>query len=356
MKTEGKLLKNKAIDSLLLSIEHFNSIHDRGRLEAVLILLDHAFEMLLKGAILYKGGRIRRRGENNTLGFDACVRLALSHKKVGFLTDDQVLVLQTINGLRDAAQHHLLNLSEGQLYIHTQSGVTLFKDILEEVFSENLAAELPNRALPISTIAPADLITLFTSELDEVKALLAPGRRSRPQAEAKLRGLVVVDSALQGQSVQPGHHELRKASDRIIAGDELSDVFPGISSVEFTTEGEGMKINLRIATKEGIPAVLVPEGTPGATVIGVKRVDELGFYNMGRNQLAETVGLGQNKTTAAIQLLNLKQDPECYKRVVIGKSKFDRYSKNAIKRIRTLLREKTENEIWNEYRANVKSG
>jgi len=32
--------------------------------------------------------------------------------------------LQTINGCRDTAQHHLLDISEQQLYIHAQSGVT----------------------------------------------------------------------------------------------------------------------------------------------------------------------------------------------------------------------------------------
>ena len=49
----------KATDSLILAIEHFNRPIDRGRVSAVLILLDHAFEMLLKAAILHRGGRIR---------------------------------------------------------------------------------------------------------------------------------------------------------------------------------------------------------------------------------------------------------------------------------------------------------
>lgn len=61
MKRETKQLLRKAIDSLVLSVEVFNRPHDRGRVTTTLILLDHAFEMLLKAAIRHKGGRIHER-------------------------------------------------------------------------------------------------------------------------------------------------------------------------------------------------------------------------------------------------------------------------------------------------------
>ena len=145
MRKEARLLKAKAVSSLLLSIDHFNRVSEVGRSEAVLIFLDHSFEMLLKAGILTKGGKIREPRQANTIGFDKCVRKALS--ETPFLSDEQALVLQSINGLRDAAQHHLLSLSEGQLYFHAQSGVTLFRDVLKEVFAEDLADSLPTRVL-----------------------------------------------------------------------------------------------------------------------------------------------------------------------------------------------------------------
>src|SRR5690606_35692508 len=132
------LLLAKACDSLVLSIELFNRPNDRGRVSSTLIQLDHAFEMLLKAALLHRGGRIRENRAKETIGFDACVRRALSDARIKFLTDEQALVLQTINGLRDAAQHHLLEISEGQLYVHVQSGVTLFRDLLRSVFKQEL--------------------------------------------------------------------------------------------------------------------------------------------------------------------------------------------------------------------------
>lgn len=56
MKKETSILFNKALNSLILSVEHFNRPWDKGRTEAILIFLDHSFEMLLKAAILHRGG------------------------------------------------------------------------------------------------------------------------------------------------------------------------------------------------------------------------------------------------------------------------------------------------------------
>lgn len=63
MKKEVRLLREKAINALVLSIDHFNRPWNRGRTEAVLILLDHSFEMLLKAAIRQRHGKIRKARE-----------------------------------------------------------------------------------------------------------------------------------------------------------------------------------------------------------------------------------------------------------------------------------------------------
>ena len=80
VRKEVRQLRRKAVNSLVLSIEHFNRPWDRGRTEAVLILLDHAFEMLLKAAIRHRQGKIRKPSEKQTIGFGACVRKALAQQ------------------------------------------------------------------------------------------------------------------------------------------------------------------------------------------------------------------------------------------------------------------------------------
>ena len=91
MKKEVRHLREKAINALVLSIDHFNGPWDRGRKEAVLILLDHSLEMLLKAAIRQRQGKIKRAGENHTIGFTACVRKGLTDATVKFLTEEQAL-------------------------------------------------------------------------------------------------------------------------------------------------------------------------------------------------------------------------------------------------------------------------
>lgn len=349
MKKEVRLLRQKAIESLVLSIELFNRPSNKARTHGVLIFLDHAFEMLLKAAILHRGGRIREPRSKQTISFDTSVRRGLSDAEIKFLVDTQALTLQMINSLRDAAQHHLLDISEAHLYIQSQAGLSLFRDLFKTVFGEHLKPYLPDRVLPLSTTPPTDLSTLFDNETREIQKLLAPGSRRRTEAEAKLRSLSIVEKSLNGEKVQPSVGELRRLSDEI-AGKKKSwnEIFPGVASVTLTTNGYGPSIDLRIS-KTGTPVQLVPEGTPGASVVAVKRVDELSFYSLGRDQLAAKVGLTGPKATAFIRFLDLQNDPECFKRFSVGKTKFDRYSPKAISVVQEAISKHDVDQVWKSH-------
>jgi hypothetical protein len=354
MKREAKLLLEKACDALVLSIELFNRPHDRGRVSGTLIQLDHGFEMLMKAAILHRGGRIREKRAKETIGFDACVRRSLSDGKIKYLSEEQALVLQTINGLRDAAQHHLLDISEGQLYVHVQSGVTLFRDLLKSVFDQELATHLPSRVLPVSTSPPTDLATLFDSEISEIKKLLKPGRRKRLEALARLRPLAILDATIQGEKGQPSNADLRRVAEEISQGRAWADVFRGAAAVEIAADGAGPSLSLRLSKKEGIPIQLIDEGTPGAAVVAVKRVNELDFYSLGATQLAEKVGLTMPKAVWVVDYLGLRNDADCYKEFRIGSQTHERYSPKAIEKIKEALKTESVDEIWRKRTAKAK--
>lgn len=346
MKRESKLLLQKACDSLILSIELFNRPYDRGRVTSTLIQLDHAFEMLLKAAILHRGGRIREKGAKETIGFDACVRRSLSDGKIKYLSEEQALVLQTINGLRDAAQHHLLDISEGQLYLHVQSGLTLFRDLLKSVFNQDISSHLPTRVLPVSTTPPTDLATLFDSEIAEIKKLLKPGRRRRVEALARLRPLAILDATIRGERGQPSDVELRRIGREVSAGRTWADLFPGVAAIEIVAGGTGPTLTLRLSKKEGIPVQLVPENTPGAAVVAVKRVNELDFYNLGAKQLAAKLGLSMPRAVAVVDYLDIRSRADCYKEFKIGSVLHKRYSPKALEAITEALRTESVDEIW----------
>ena len=89
MRKECKTLHMKAIDSLVLAEDHFNRAWDRGRTEAVLILLDRAFELLLKAIIVHHAGgdAIReKKKEGITIAFDLCLRKCLSDADLAALS------------------------------------------------------------------------------------------------------------------------------------------------------------------------------------------------------------------------------------------------------------------------------
>lgn len=348
VKRESKVLLQKALDSLVLSIEHFNRPWDRGRHEAVLILLDRSFELFLKAAIPHRGGKIREARAAETIGFDRCVRKAVT--EVGFLTEEEALTIQIVNSLRDAAQHYILEISEQQLYVYTQAAVSLFDRKLKEIFGKRLSSYIPERVLPVSTTPPKPLEAIVEAEFKDIKALVAPGSRKRLQAMARLRSLAIVEASLTGVRSQPSEGDLKRLTQKISAGESWKAVFPGVSTLSLSTEGTGLTVSLRITKKEGEAVHLVPEGTPGATVVAIKRVNELDFYSLSLTGLAEKVGLSTMRTLALIYHANLQGSDEYYKEITVGKTHFRRYSSRAIDKLKAELETADMDEVWAKHK------
>ena len=246
MRREVRVLLTKATDSSLLSIEHFNRPWDRGRHEAVLILIDRSFELLLKAVIVYKGGKIREPRAKETIGFDVCVRKCLSDVKSKCLSEEEAVTIQIINSLRDAAQHYILDISEQQLYIYTQAGLTLFDKILREVFNKRLVDYLPERVLAVSSNPPTDFGNLMEVEFEDIKRLVAPGSHKRLQARSKLRSFAIIEASLSGNRLQPSERELEKIVAQISKGKGWQEIFPGIKRLALDTEDKGLSVTLRI--------------------------------------------------------------------------------------------------------------
>ena len=94
--------------------------------------------------------------------------------------------------------------------------------------------------------------------------------------------------------------------------------------------------------------------TPGAAVVAVKRVDELSFYNLGLNKLAEHLGLTPPKTLSVIRYLKLQTDPDCYKQFIIGKTTHLRYSQKAVLKIQETLKTVSIDDIWKSHGAKAR--
>lgn len=348
MRREVKVLLTKATDSALLSIEHFNRPWDRGRHEAVLILMDRSFELLLKAVIVDRGGKIREPRAKETIGFDVCVRKCLSDIKSKCLSEEEAVTIQIINSLRDAAQHYILDISERQLYIYTQAGLTLFDKILREVFNKRLIDYLPERVLAVSTNPPTDFGNLMEVEFEDIKRLVIPGSHKRLQARSKLRSFAIIEASLSGNRLQPSERELEKIVTQMSKGKGWQEIFPGIKRLALDTEDKGLSVTLRITKSKGQPIHLVPEGTPGATVVAVKRVDEMGYYSLNLTALASKIGLSGPKLLAVIKELKMQENPDYFKEFRFGSTNHKRYSPKALDFIKQELPNIDIDKVWNK--------
>lgn len=350
LRQDTRRFKRCALNSLLLAIEIFNRPRDMGRKEAVLMLLQHAFEMFLKAAIYEKRGTIYESRIGIALKFDKCLGIARSDLCI--LNEDQSQTLSILDGLRDCAAHNLLDLTEQALYVHSQAAVTLFDQILRTVFDEHLADHMPTTVLPISTSPPKDMLTFIDSEFKQIQELLSPGKRRGSEARSRLRYLEIMELNLSGKARQPTDQEVDHTIRRVKCGDAWQVMFPSIASVRLDTQGHGPSVSMRFTREpQAAPIRIVREGMPGfqeATL--VREVSLLDRYSLNLSRLAENLGLTAPRTLALVRYLNLQADPDCYKEFRMGKSTvFKRYSIQALMKLKELSKSVNIEDVWQQY-------
>ena len=199
LKQEARVLRKKALSSLTAATTALNSPVDDGRVTLVLLSLQHAFEMLLKAALVQNGVSVFDKKLGRSLGFEKCVNLAEGNSAIK-VTKDEAGTLRTIDAMRDDEQHWFNEVSEQLLYVHARAAITLFDELLQRVFGEHLADYLPTRVLPISTDPPRDLDVLIDEEYSQIAGLLKPGRRARHQARARIRTLLAMEAHVEPET------------------------------------------------------------------------------------------------------------------------------------------------------------
>lgn len=344
-KPDVEALLKQALDSLILGIEHFNRPSECGRIASILLMLDHGVEMLLKAAILDRGGDIRNPKNGFAHSIETCLNRAANDAQIKFLSDDERRTFQVLNGLRDQAQHYLVDVSEQILYTVAQGTVTLFAELLPRLFGRHLTDHLPKRVLPISVNPPQDIQVLMDDEFNQLKELLA-NRTGSTATEPRLRSLLAIDRALNLQPTQIPDDELQAAVETIQQSNKWEDVFKGISQVKLSADGTGVDVAIHITKKDGIPVRVARDGEDPQAVIAVRKINDTDFYCFNTTTLAKKVGLSAPKTLALIRYLNLQDDPDCFKRIVIGRSPFKMYSGNALSRLKDAVPEVDMDEVW----------
>jgi hypothetical protein len=83
----------------------------------------------------------------------------------------------------------------------------------------------------------------------------------------------------------------------------------------------------------------------------MREVDVTERYPFSISKLAELSGVTTPKTGAVVWKLGIKEDPEAYYEIQIGKSRFPRYSHKALKKVRDAISSLDIDEARNQFRA-----
>lgn len=262
--------------------------------------------------------------------------------------------MRVLNGLRDQAQHYLVDVSEQVLYTVAQSTLTLFGDLTARLFGVPLGERLPRRVLPLSTDPPGSIHVVMDEEFTQLKKLMARRGEGEVVSEPKLRSLLAMDRALEGKDIHVAEGDLQAAREAVRGSAAWDEVFKGIAKLNMTADGSGIGLALTITKHDGIPVRIAAEGEDAEAAIAIRKVDDTSFYCFGLHELAKRLGVGANRLLALVRHLDIQSDRTCYKEIAIGKAKFKMYSQNALQRLREALPTVNLDEIWQKHRSSRK--
>jgi hypothetical protein len=328
-------------------MEAFNSPHDIGRVTRVLLHMQHAFEMMLKSALVHVGVDVFDPELGRSLGFKTCLRKASAHPRIR-INEFDAGTLRAIDAMRDDEQHWFNHISEQILYLHVRAGITLFADLLSTVFGEKLAAHLPIRVLPVSADPPRDLFLILDDEYSQIAALLKPGRRAGHEASARIRTLLAMEAHMETDT-RVSRKDVDRVRKGIKNGASRDVVFPKLRDLATTEDGSGLTLKLRFTKNNKAPTVryVADDNVPAAAI---REVDLHRKYHRLPSELAAAVGLTINRAAALREHLGIDADESCVHVFKFGSQHHPRYSDKTY----TLMKDAAESLdmslIWEAHR------
>lgn len=338
------MFKDTAVESLTLAIELFNRPSPLARDHAVIIMLAHSFEMLLKALIFQRNKTVRDTGSQLSHSLLRCIDLCKDREKV--ITGDDRVLLLAIKQDRDCAAHDTISMSDDLLWVHMRAGITLFRKLLHCEFNENLTDLLPNRVIPVSADPPQDLHTLVEQELEAISKLLAPGTRRTAEARARLRPLLSLDGSATGRSDQPNETEVRRAETSLRSGTDWPRIMPGLAKLSIAPaepEGAAQEVVLRIEKGgSGVPVRRAARSEQDEALF-YRAVSPFDEYAIKLSEFGSHLELSKTEGYALIEALRMKDDERAYfiRRTSAGNVRYQGLSARALELARKALADET---------------
>lgn len=348
VRREANPLRLKALSSLRRSADAFNSSNDDGRVTATLLHLQHAFEMLLKAALVQRRQRVMDPATGRSYGFEKCVNLAKEHLK---LSEADAGVLRAIDSMRDDEQHYHAILDEALLYTHCRAAVPIFDSVLQLAFEQKLADQLPVRVLPLSTRPPEDLQMLIDAQFSQVRRLLKPGTRRQAEARAMIRGLLALEAHTSDRTVEVSEQDVSRVVKGVRDGKTRAQVFPRLGTLG-TEVSDGGALQVQVKFVRNDPSAVPVTFVSGAEDAAAIRIQDLQVkYHWSPTALANKLKLSTPQAKALRWKLGIEDDDACRHVFRFGKSAHPMYSDNALAKMREAMQAPgfDGKQAWQEY-------
>lgn len=343
LRSSARILKRKAVSSFRRSVAAFNGVDDDGRVTTVLLHAQHAFEMLLKAALNQKQVTVFDKSTGRSIGFEAAIRQ--SEQTAGIkLSAEEAGTLRAIDALRDDEQHWYNDVDEALLYVHLRAAVTLFDDLLQRVFRENLVEHLPRRILPVSTEPPQDFQVLIDREYTKIAELLQPGRRMGAEARARIRTLLAMEAHVEPDT-KVSDTDVTRVENGIREGKQRAQVFPRLTNVGAAVSGGGLEVQVRfVKNPAAMPVAFTNEAEVDAAAI--RTVDQQKKYHRSAFELADAIGLSRPRATALRTHLGIDKDPNLCHTFTFSSQKHVRFSDQALINMKAAVESVDMDAIW----------
>jgi len=333
LKREARTLKAKAIASLKRGLEAFNNHDDEGRPEVVLLMLQHASEMLIKALLVQKGHDVFDKEKGTSIGIEKALNVAQSQ---GWMKAPQAGPIRAVDAMRDQAQHWMIVVPEDTLYINARALITVLDEVLNEHFQDSLADNLPIRVLPLSTQPLPEFLVLVNREYAQIRELLAPGRRARDEARGRITALLAMEAHV-SEDVAVSKRDVDRIEVAIRDNTPVEEVFPRLMNLAANIEGEGPTIRVRITKDERAPAIRYVSGDDPDGAAAIREVDLQKKYHWSPSALAAKLNLPILKAKAVRDFLRIDDDPGNVMVFTFGSQKHPRYSDNAFRLLREAI-------------------
>ena len=320
----SEVLKQKAINGFLLSMDHFSRPWDRGRADAVLILLGYACEMLLKAAIACKGESIY--GGKTTLSMMNCINELSPEGRIAVLPEEDVLALRIISAMRNNAQHLYINPPEEMLRYCVGNGIRIFRNMINSVFEENPDALIPSRILSIAEASSLSIVNIVTNETTNVKDKLI--HNSSADVATQIRGLAAVENAIGGQDSPPDNAQIKQLLVQISknANAGIDVIFPMVAVTKKVSKIRDIPVH---EIKEGgHPVTLVPEDDPTAerVIYRDRKIPGDDFYPFIMKDIKSKIDISESDVRALVYYLGLRGNQKYHR---LGRYGNNHYSQAA---------------------------